>query len=99
MDHKSGWPSGLRRQTQVIELQCNSHCENSGPQMWAWVQIPLLTTFFFIFFSLKKTFFSQKEEDALAGNRTPINCLEGNYADHYTTNAHACTVMSCLIVK
>ena len=29
------------------------HChENSGPQMWAWVQIPLLTNFFFEFFSV-----------------------------------------------
>ena len=24
---------------------------------------------------------------ASAGNRTPINCLEGNYANHYTTDA------------
>ena len=26
--------------------------------------------------------------DASAGNRTRINCLEGSYADHYTTDAH-----------
>ena len=25
---------------------------------------------------------------ALAGNRTRVNCLEGSYAHHYTTNAH-----------
>ena len=25
--------------------------------------------------------------DALAGNRTQVNCLEGSYASHYTTNA------------
>ncbi len=25
---------------------------------------------------------------ALAGNRTQVNCLEGSYAHHYTTNAH-----------
>ena len=31
----------------------------------------------------------KREADALAGNRTRINCLEGNYADHYTTNASA----------
>ena len=24
---------------------------------------------------------------ALAGNRTPVNCLEGTYDFHYTTNA------------
>jgi hypothetical protein len=30
-------------------------------------------------------FFSKKY--AMAGNRTRINCLEGSYADHYTTNA------------
>ena len=24
---------------------------------------------------------------ASAGNRTRINCLEGSYADHYTTDA------------
>ena len=29
----------------------------------------------------------KKLRRALAGNRTRINCLEGNYADHYTTNA------------
>ena len=27
---------------------------------------------------------------AMAGNRTRINCLEGNYADHYTTIAVGC---------
>ena len=27
------------------------------------------------------------QKSASAGNRTPINCLEGNYADHYTTDA------------
>ena len=42
----SGWPSGLRRQTQGLpsslgEIEC------SGPLMWAWVRIPLLTVFFF----------------------------------------------------
>ena len=25
---------------------------------------------------------------ALAGNRTRVNCLEGSYAHHYTTNAY-----------
>ena len=28
-----------------------------------------------------------KKVTAYAENRTRINCLEGNYADHYTTNA------------
>ena len=27
------------------------------------------------------------EKIASAGNRTRINCLEGSYADHYTTDA------------
>ena len=27
------------------------------------------------------------QTDASAGNRTRINCLEGSYADHYTTDA------------
>ena len=47
----SGWPSGLRRQTQ--ELYSSLHrSENSGPRMWAWVRIPLLTIpFFFLFAS------------------------------------------------
>ena len=26
-------------------------------------------------------------ENASAGNRTPIDCLEGNHANHYTTDA------------
>ena len=25
---------------------------------------------------------------ASAGNRTPIDCLEGNHANHYTTDAY-----------
>ena len=29
----------------------------------------------------------EKRERALAGNRTRVNCLEGSYANHYTTNA------------
>lgn len=32
----------------------------------------------------------KKEEIALAGNRTRVNCLEGSYAHHYTTNARLC---------
>ena len=29
----------------------------------------------------------KKKKVASAGNRTRINCLEGSYADHYTTDA------------
>ena len=29
----------------------------------------------------------KKSENAMAGNRTRIYCLEGNNANHYTTNA------------
>ena len=42
------------------------------------------------FLKLKKKlflFFSEYKRYAMAENRTRINCLEGNYADHYTTNA------------
>ncbi|KAF4801869.1 hypothetical protein TURU_030534 [Turdus rufiventris] len=31
---------------------------------------------------------------ALAGNRTRVNCLEGSYAHHYTTNAAVTPVFS-----
>ena len=41
----SGWPSGLRRQTQA-KACLNTGIEPSGPRMWAWVQIPLLTNIF-----------------------------------------------------
>ncbi len=30
---------------------------------------------------------SARAQNALAGNRTRVNCLEGSYARHYTTNA------------
>ena len=30
---------------------------------------------------------------ALAGNRTRVNCLEGSYANHYTTNACSQTLL------
>ena len=45
----SGWPSGLRRQTQgtCLTPMIRSCRENSGPRMRAWVQIPLLTATFF----------------------------------------------------
>ena len=39
----SGWPSGLRRQTQGIDPSLTEH---SGPRMRAWVRIPLLTILF-----------------------------------------------------
>ena len=44
----SGWPSGLRRQTQgtCLTPMIRSCKENSGPRMRAWVQIPLLTATF-----------------------------------------------------
>jgi hypothetical protein len=29
----------------------------------------------------------QKADIASAGNRTRVNCLEGSYANHYTTDA------------
>ena len=47
---------------------------------------------------MDKIFFSEASDmkimvltkHASAGNRTRINCLEGSYADHYTTDA-SCT--------
>ena len=42
----SGWPSGLRRQTQEDLLF--PVMEYSGPLMWAGVRIPLLTIFFIL---------------------------------------------------
>ena len=50
-DHRitmSGWPSGLRRQTQ--EQYSSLTIERSGPRMRAWVRIPLLTKSFFLSF-------------------------------------------------
>ena len=60
--------------------------------MWAWVRIPLLTYFFS--YPPKLPFWIKKNKKivATAGNRTPINCLEGNYANHYTTVAVAETL-------
>ena len=34
-----------------------------------------------------KIFFSGNKKNASAGNRTRVNCLEGSYANHYTTDA------------
>ncbi|GFV26883.1 hypothetical protein TNCV_3455531 [Trichonephila clavipes] len=39
----SGWPSGLRRQTQGF-LTLMQGYERSGPRMWAWVSRGLLQT-------------------------------------------------------
>ena len=48
--HLSGWPSGLRRQTQGQTLLAYCEFETSGPRMWAWVRIPPLTAILFFFF-------------------------------------------------
>ena len=44
---KSGWPSGLRRQTQEL-FSSLLWSEHSGPRMRAWVRIPLLTQTFYL---------------------------------------------------
>ena len=47
--NKSGWPSGLRRQTQGLpSLLMTGIIGNSGPRMRAWVRIPLLTNKHFL---------------------------------------------------
>ena len=70
--------------SRIASFSYSSGLEYSGPLMWAWVRIPLLTQFFhFSPFMEPNT----KKITASAGNRTPINCLEGNYANHYTTVA------------
>ena len=44
MTTTSGWPSGLRRQTQGLPYLLIARAfEISGPLMRAWVRIPLLT--------------------------------------------------------
>ena len=55
---KSGWPSGLRRQTQEL-FSSLLWSEHSGPRMRAWVRIPLLTQTFC--FSCKITEFSNAQ--------------------------------------
>ena len=73
--------------SRIASFSYSSGLEYSGPLMWAWVRIPLLTQFFhFSPFMEPNT----KKITASAGNRTPINCLEGNYANHYTTDASGC---------
>ena len=36
---------------------------------------------------------------ASAGNRTWINCLEGSYADHYTTDAFHSSLCSYFLIQ
>jgi hypothetical protein len=45
--YMSGWPSGLRRQTQVAYFSCEGS-KNSGLRKKAWVEIPLLTQSFLL---------------------------------------------------
>ena len=35
----------------------------------------------------------------MAGNRTRVNCLEGNYANHYTTIADKISKMISKMIK
>ena len=81
----SGWPSGLRRQTQgcdpftiTVAESFLVHICGRGFESHFW------HIFFFLLFSF---FVCILKDNATAGNRTPINCLEGNYANHYTTVA------------
>ena len=66
----SGWPSGLRRQTQGIDPSLN---ESSGPRMRAWVRIPLLTKTFFNSFA-NHTFLENDYLDIIPNSQkyTPI---------------------------
>ena len=82
----SGWPSGLRRQTQGYDPSTRAvaegflvHVCGRGFKSHFW-------HIFFLFSSVYVSF-KKKKDIATAGNRTPINCLEGNYANHYTTVA------------
>ena len=43
----------------------------------------------------KDSCINNKLKSAMAGNRTRINCLEGNYAHHYTTIARWYKTLSC----
>ena len=68
----SGWPSGLRRQTQGLPCSpIESYNENSGPLMRAWVRIPLLTELFatFPFLHYKDGVVKQLELSMLTGAR------------------------------
>ena len=50
----------------------------------------------YIFFKIENNKYhneNNKKKFALAGSRTRISCLEGNYANRYTTNAY------CLLNK
>ena len=83
----SGWPSGLRRQTQGCDPSTITVAEGflvhecgRGFESHFW-------HFFFFLFFFSFFFWFGVKNDATAGNRTPINCLEGNYANHYTTVA------------
>ena len=67
ISHKSGWPNGLRRQTQGVPYPLIEG-EHSGPRMRAWVQIPLLTKFFLNKNVNKYTFYTYKENFAV------VNC-------------------------
>ena len=51
----------------------------------------------FVFLWLTKNDKKWKKLSASAGNRTPINCLEGNYANHYTTDAYGSLAVKNLI--
>ena len=54
--------------------------------MAAVTKVRILVTAWTIFF-LSKIIKKIVIKIASAGNRTRINCLEGSYADHYTTDA------------
>ena len=54
--------------------------------MAAVTQVRILVTAWTIFLWFPKSN-NIYQNTASAGNRTRINCLEGSYADHYTTDA------------
>ena len=89
---RSGFTSAVDSSSGLVVRIPGSH--QGGPGSFPGVGNPFWTPGIeYIFGNVKMVFFfllgaaRSRKNIASAGNRTRINCLEGSYADHYTTDA------------
>ena len=89
---RSGFTSAVDSSSGLVVRIPGSH--PGGPGSIPGVGNPFWTPGIeYIFGNVKMVFFfllgaaRSRKNIASAGNRTRINCLEGSYADHYTTDA------------
>ena len=75
--------SGISGRDRIVVSTSRCGRDNPGSNPGHGIQKQIFLVANFISYTRRVS----KQKYASAGNRTRINCLEGSYADHYTTDA------------